>query len=113
MKKIAAYSIALLLLVGLVAPVSAGDAETVTLDGEMKCARCTLKEEGLAKCQNVLIVKQDGEETHYWLSASDANQEFGDVCMAKRPVTVTGTVTEKDGKMWLAAKQITPMETKG
>lgn len=90
----------------------AGD-DVVTMEGKIVCAKCTLHDEGLAECQNVLIVEADGKTKQFYLTMTDANKKFGDVCMAKRPVTVTGTVTEKDGKMWLAAKQITPKETKG
>jgi hypothetical protein len=90
----------------------AGD-EVVTMDGKIVCAKCTLHDEGLEKCQNVLIVEADGKTKQFYLTMTEANKKFGDVCMAKRPVTVTGTVTKKDGKMWLAAKEITPKETKG
>ena len=42
-----------------------------------------------------------------------ANVEFGEVCMAQKPVSVTGTVSEKEGKTWLAATKISPVETEG
>jgi hypothetical protein len=52
----------------------------------------------------------DGAETQYWLVKNDVNKAFGDVCMAKRPVTVTGTVEEKDGKHWINASKIEKRE---
>jgi hypothetical protein len=96
----------------LVGVAVAGD-EVVTLEGKIVCAKCALHEEGLAKCQNVLVVEADGKTKHFYLAMNDVNKKFGDACMAKKPVTVTGTVTEKDGKMWIAAKEINPIETKG
>jgi hypothetical protein len=33
--------------------------------------------------------------------------------MAKKPVVVTGTVSEKDGKLWLAATKIESVNTEG
>ena len=58
-------------------------------------------------------MKKGEETTHYYMASTDANKEFGDVCMVAKEVKVTGTLSEKDGKMWLAAKEITPKETKG
>jgi len=109
MKKLAILSIVLFLSfsAGL-----AGD-DPVTLEGKIVCAKCSLHEEGRAKCQNVLVV-EDGDETkNYYLADTEANKEFGEVCMAKKPVVVTGTVSEKDGQMWLAAAKIEPVKTEG
>jgi hypothetical protein len=83
--------------------------EPVTLSGNIVCAKCTLKVAGLDKCQDVLLVKNDkAEETQYWLVANDVTKAFGDVCETVRPVTVTGTVEEKDGKHWIAPSKIDP-----
>ena len=89
--------------------VVAGEAESVTLEGTVMCAKCKFEEEGRDKCQNVLVVKGDDEPMHYYLTA-DANKEFGDVCMKTPLVRVTGTVSEEDGKSWLAATKIEPIE---
>jgi hypothetical protein len=79
----------------------------------MICAKCILKEAGLEKCQNVLVVETDGEKTHYYLAENEANKEFGDVCKAAKQVRVTGSMSEKDGKMWIAATEIVPVKTEG
>ena len=110
MKKLIAISFALCLVVALAGPALAGEAKTVTLEGEIICAMCTLHEEGAKKCQNVLVVKKDGQEAHYYLAKNDADKEFGMVCKGPKAVQVTGEVSEKDGKMWLAATKIVSSE---
>ncbi len=112
MKKLATVSLALLIASVLAGSVVAGE-ETVTLEGKLVCAKCILKEEGLDKCQNVLVVETDGEKTHYYLAENEANKEFGDVCEAAKQARVTGSVSEKDGKMWIAATEIVPMKSEG
>ena len=91
--------------------VVAGEAEAVTLEGTVMCAKCVLEEEGREKCQNVLVVKEDGEPMHYYLTATEAHKDFGDVCMKTPTVRVTGTVSEKDGKTWMDATKIEPVES--
>jgi len=113
MKKLIAISFALCLVVALAGPALAGDAKTVSLEGEILCAMCTLHEEGAKKCQNVLVVKKDGQETYYYMAKNERSEEFGMVCKGPKAVQVTGEVTEKDGKLWLAATEITPVESKG
>jgi len=107
--------IAFLLMVGLLfaGAAIAEDAKTVTVEGKVMCAKCALKEEGREKCQNVLVVEKGDEVEHYYLAATAANEEFGEVCMAKPVVRVTGTLSEKDGHTWLAAEKIEPVEDAG
>ncbi len=89
---------------------AAGDADEMTLEGNVLCARCALHEEGRTECQNVLVVEDQGEDTHYYLAATEANEELGPVCTATRRVRVTGTVEDKDGHHWLMATKIEPVE---
>lgn len=112
MKRLTTATLSLLVAIGLVVPVFAG-GESVTIEGKVVCAKCTMKEEGLTKCQNVLIVKNDGEVKNYYLVKNEANAEFGDVCMMEKQVKVTGTVSEKDGKSWIAATKIEPAKSEG
>lgn len=111
MKKLSAIA----LMLGLIFSVAAiaGDKE-VTVEGKVLCAKCALKEEGRSKCQNVLVVEEEGKDAmHYYLTASEANQEFGEVCMSTPAVRATGTVMEKDGHTWLAATKIEPLKSEG
>lgn len=113
MKKLVTMSLVLLIFVALAGPVLAGEAKTVTLEGEMQCAKCTLHQEEFDECQNVLIVKKDGEERHYYLAKNETNHEYGDVCMKSRVVRVTGQVEEKEGRLWIAASEIADVEDAG
>lgn len=79
----------------------------VTLQGKVACAKCTLKADDAKDCQDVLVVQdEDGKETRYYLVGNDVLETFGHTCMGQKPATVTGTVEEKDGKMWLTASRM-------
>ena len=79
MKKIPA--LVMLSCLVLSAAAIAEEAETVTVEGKVMCARCVLHDEGLTECQNVLVVEGGEEAKHYYLTGTEANEEFGDVCM--------------------------------
>ena len=113
MKKIATLSFVLLMALVLAGPLMAGDEEMMTMEGNLLCAKCTLHEEGLEKCQNVLVVMEDGEESHYYLAKNEASDKYGEVCTKSRTVRVTGSVVEKDGHMWIAASKIMSVEDEG
>ena len=110
MKQLACLLMLAFLVTGTVV-AGEGEAEAVTLEGTVLCAKCAFEEEGREKCQNVLVVKEDGETMHYYLTATEAHKRFGDVCMKSPTVRVTGTVSEKDGKAWLDATKIEPVES--
>ncbi|HWE93671.1 MAG TPA: DUF6370 family protein [Tepidisphaeraceae bacterium] len=100
--------VALVALVGFAyAPAFAKDAaKEVTLKGTAVCAKCELKE--TEKCQNALKVKEDGKEVVYLLADNAVSKKFhGSICKApKEDVSVTGTVSEKDGKKIITASKI-------
>ena len=108
MKRIATLSVALLLCLGFAA---AGETETVTLEGQILCAKCSMGEQ--AECQNVLVVEAKPEAKHYYMTKNDVYLEMGEVCEDSRVARVTGTVEEKEGKMWLAATEIVRVEEEG
>ena len=93
--------------------VAGDDEKVVTLEGKLVCAKCALHEEGREQCQNVLVVQADDAEEHYYMDETPANDTIGYVCTATKGVRVTGTVTEKDGQLWIAAEEIAPIEDKG
>ena len=80
-------------------------ADTVTLTGTAMCAKCALHESDT--CQSILEVKAaDGTVQRYYLTSKMDHAKF---CKGKTEnVTVTGTVSEKDGK-----KFITPTSVSG
>jgi Family of unknown function (DUF6370) len=104
MMKLATLGLALVLGLGFVGPVS---AEETTLSGTIMCAKCTLKKADAAKCQDVLVVKDDkGATTEYYIEKNAELEKAGHTCKSEVKATVTGTVSEKDGKKWVAASKI-------
>jgi hypothetical protein len=86
-------------------------ADEVTFSGTIVCAKCTLKKGDAKECQNVLLVPgADGKDVEYYLAKSKAADAVGEVCTGKKAVTVTGTVSEKDGRKWITASKV---ESKG
>ena len=102
MKALSRMGVALALVLGLAAVTSA--AET-TVKGTLSCAKCQLKKAD--KCQDVVTVTDaQGATTEYWLVKNEAAEKAGHQCTKTAPATVTGEVTEKDGKKWIAASKI-------
>ena len=103
----AAWSVFLMLAIVcvLVAGVQASD-KVVTLKGEVVCAKCELKE--TAKCTTAIQVKENGKEVTYYFKDKGAKEEYHEaVCGGGRQTaTVTGTVTEKDGKKWITPSSV-------
>lgn len=81
-------------------------ADEVTLTGKMQCAKCTLKE--TKACQNVLTVKDGDNEVKYYLTGGAAKKAHKKVCPpdSSAEATVTGKVSEKDGKKMLEASKV-------
>lgn len=99
--------LALALFVGVAGSAWAADT---TLTGSVMCAKCTLKKADAKECQDVLVVKDaKGATKEYYVAKNDVSEKFGHVCTGEKPATVTGTVSEKDGKTWITA---TKMEEK-
>src|ERR1051326_4779908 len=98
MKKTSLYiALASLLLGALALPVSAAESKNVTLTGEGKCAKCSLKETD--KCQNALQVQENGKTVTYYLDQNKVSKVFHDtICEAPKKITVTGKVKEENGK---------------
>jgi hypothetical protein len=104
MKKLAIAGLGLALVLGLVAGSQAGDEKTVT--GKVMCAKCTLKKADATKCQDVLVVKDGDKTVEYYVEKNAVATQFGHTCQGEKPATVTGTVTEKDGKKWIAPSKM-------
>jgi hypothetical protein len=83
----------------------AGKQTTIT--GKMVCGKCTLHL--TTECQNVVQVTQDGKTVNYFLTMNDTSKTAHDpVCDAgnSETVTVTGTVTMKDGQETMTPTKI-------
>jgi Family of unknown function (DUF6370) len=94
--------LALVAAVGLSSfALAADEAATVTLTGNIACAKCTLHVEGMKDCQNVLVVEADGATKEYYVESNAVAKEFGHACKGEKAAVVTGVVSEKDGKTWI------------
>ena len=104
MKTIYMLGLAAVLALGFVTTAA---AEEVTLSGTLMCAKCQMKKADASECQDVLVVKSDsGETKEYYVAKNAALKDAGHQCKSEAKATVTGEVTEKDGKMWIAASKI-------
>jgi len=116
---IAKLSLGVLMVAGLIGAFAySGEghdhaAKDVTVSGTISCGKCSLHKAGLTECQDVLSVAgEDGKTTEYYLVKNDVMEKFGHGCKGEKAATVAGTVSEKDGKMWLTAKKV-EASTKG
>lgn len=76
--------------------------DEVKLTGTLMCGKCSLKL--TPKCSNALQVKDGDKTVNYFLDDKGSDEAYhDDVCGDGKVegVTVTGTVTEKDGKKWV------------
>ena len=85
--------------------VTARAADTKTLSGDGKCAKCALKE--TKECQNTVQVKEGDKTVTYYLVDNDVSKDFhSNICKGPKKVKASGTVKEVDGKMQLTATKI-------
>lgn len=103
MKTISMLGLAVMLVLGFAATTA---AEEMTLNGTIMCAKCKLKKVDADKCQDVLVVTEGDQKTEYYLAKSAAANSAGHQCTTEMKATVTGDVTEKDGKKWITASKI-------
>ena len=83
----------------------AAEGKEVTVKGEGKCAKCSLKETD--KCQNVIQTKEDGKTVTYYLAKNDISNKFHkNICQESQKVKATGTVKEVDGKKELTVSKL-------
>ena len=101
----AAFSLALGLAVALVvvAKVAADDKE-VTLKGTITCAKCDLGVE--SKCATVIKVKEGDKDVVYYLDQKSDKANHSKICKTPKEGSVTGKVSEKDGKKVVTATKV-------
>jgi hypothetical protein len=81
----------------------AADVKTIT--GEGKCGKCALGE--TKTCTNVIEVEENGKTVKYYLAKNAVSDAYhGTICQETVKTTVTGEVTEKDGKKTITATKV-------
>lgn len=105
MKFVSSMVLAMAVFCGSVLSLQAADKE-VTLKGDFVCAKCTLKQE--KKCTTAIKVKEDGKEVTYLLKDKGVGESYHEaVCGGgSKAGTVTGVVSEKDGKKWITPSKV-------
>ena len=102
-------ALGLVALFAVIVAVQADDKDKEkTLKGTITCAKCDLKLE--KKCATVIQekVKKDGKDVEvlYWFDAPSNKKYHSDICQEAKPGSVTGVVTEKDGKKLISVKEV-------
>ncbi len=89
------------------AVTTAEDKKETNLTGTLMCGKCSLKL--TPKCSNVLQVKEGDKTVNYFLDDKGNGEDYHEgVCgdgMIKG-VSVTGTVSEKDGKKYVKPTKV-------
>lgn len=115
MKLVWNLCVSLTLLALVAVSVGAAADKDVTLKGKFSCAKCELKLKGVAKCQTVIQVQEDGKEvTYFFLDKGNKETWHEEVCGGgKKDGSVTGVVSEKDGKKWIKPSKVMYVAEKG
>ena len=104
MKTLIRFAMALALVAGMVLPAIAAEE---TYKGSLMCAKCTLKKADAHECQDVLVVTDaKGAKTEYYVTKNAVAEKSGEACTLEIKATVTGTVSEKDGRKWITPSKI-------
>lgn len=98
--------IAILGLTLAVASASALAVAETTLSGTLVCAQCTLQKADAHECQDVLLVEQGGAKVEYYVVKNEVANASGEACTKEIPATITGEISEKDGRKWIAPSKI-------
>lgn len=104
------YALAAAAALGTALTATADDKKEVKVTGTLVCGKCGLK--ATPKCSNVLQVKEGDKTVNYFLDDKGNAEAYHEgVCGGDKVggVTVTGAVTEKDGKKYIKP---TKVETK-
>ena len=104
MKTLTGTAVAVVFAVVCVLPAFAADK---TLEGTLVCAKCFLKKADASECQDVLLVTDgEGKTTEYYVTKNTVAEEAGEACTLEVKATVTGEVSEKDGRLWVTPSKI-------
>jgi len=94
----------LIIALALVIPSTVQADKEVTLTGKITCAKCELKIE--KECATVIVVKEDGKDIVYYFDQKSHKANHDAICQVGKQGTVTGTLSEKAGKKYIAVTKI-------
>ena len=101
-------ALALLLALGLALTLWTGaqgqEKKEVTIKGQIICAKCGLAKE--TKCMTTVVEKKDGKDVIYYFDTAGHKKHHATICQEAKDGTVTGIVTEKDGKKTIEVKEV-------
>jgi hypothetical protein len=95
-------ALGLAVLLALVCGVRAADE--VTLKGTITCAKCDLGKTD--ECATVIKVKDGDKDVLYFFDKDGESKYHKDICKKAKEGSVTGTVTEKDGKKTIKVTKV-------
>lgn len=78
--------------------------DSKTIEGKLVCTKCKLKE--TESCGNAVVVKEKDKDVTYYIKDTGAKEKYH-VCSGEKSVTVTGKVTEKEGKKLVEDAKVT------
>jgi RecG-like helicase len=90
--------------VALVASLQAADDKETTVKGNITCAKCELKKAD--KCTTVIVAKDKDKDVIYYFDADGHKKYHDDICTKGKKGSVTGTVSEKDGKKTIKVSKV-------
>ena len=97
--------LALVVGFGALSLVAVADDKEKKLEGKLVCTKCKLGETD--KCGHALIVKEGDKDVTYYLKDKEVMKKYhSKVCQEDKDATVTGKVTEKDGKKYIEEPKV-------
>ena len=77
-------------------------AKAVTLKGELACAKCVFKVDGVKKCANAIKVTKDGKDVIYIFDDAGAKEKYHKpICTEGKKGSVKGVVSKKGDQMMI------------
>ena len=102
--KLFAVALALVALVATVQARPDKDKGEKTLTGSITCGKCDLGVD--KKCATVIKVKEGDKDVVYYFDDAGHKKHHGKICMTPTDGTVTGKVSEKDGKKIVTVSKV-------
>jgi Family of unknown function (DUF6370) len=106
MRKVFGLFLALTATMALWSGAQGSQDKETTIKGKVTCAKCDLKVPGQDKCATVVVEMKGGKDVVYYFDAESGKKFHGNICTEPKAGTVTGVVSDKDGKKTIAAKDV-------